>query len=101
MNEHQMRTLLPSGFRAVNGEDCSGCGECARHCQFDAIEMTTYSDNGKERKKYHIVAEKCFGCGICESKCKKENISLIVDPEKGIPMNIEQLAQTEITEVRI
>jgi len=101
MNEHQMRTVLPSGYRAVNGDDCSGCGECAKYCQFDAIEMTTYSDNGKERKKYHVVADKCFGCGICESKCKKENISLITDPEKGIPLNIEELAQAKVAEVRI
>jgi ferredoxin len=101
MNEHQMKTILPSGYRAINGEDCTGCGECSKYCQFNAIEMTTYSDNGKERKKYNIVAERCFGCGICESKCKKENISLICDPEKGVPLNIEQLVKSDVVEARI
>jgi ferredoxin len=52
-------------------------------------------------KKYHIVAEKCFGCGICESKCKKKNISLIRDPEKGIPLNIEILSPLNEAVTRI
>jgi ferredoxin len=89
-----MRTVLPSGYRAIIEEDCIGCGECAKYCQFDAIEMISFSDNGKEKKMCNVIAERCFGCGICESKCKKENISLILDPEKGIPLNIEGLAQT-------
>lgn len=94
MSEYHMKTVLPSGFRAIIGEDCIGCGECARYCQFDAIEMISFSDNGKEKKRGNVIAERCFGCGICESKCKKENISLMLDPEKGIPLNIEDLAQT-------
>ena len=93
MSEYNMKTIIPSGYRAMVGEDCVGCGECAKHCQFDAIEIILISDNGKEKKKANVISEKCFGCGICESKCKKENISLILDPEKGIPLNIETLAQ--------
>ena len=101
MNDYKMNTVLPSGYRAISGEDCSGCGECSKYCQFDAVEMIPYSENDKERKKYNIVAEKCFGCGICQSKCKKENISLILDPEKGIPLNIESLVQSAKTSARI
>jgi ferredoxin len=94
MNKYKMRTVLPSGYRAVAGDDCTGCGECSKYCQFDAIEMIPFSDNGKKRRKYNIVAEKCFGCGICEAKCKKENIALIPDPEKGLPLDIEILARS-------
>ena len=94
MSEYNMKTVLPSGYRAIIGEDCIGCGECAKHCQFDAIEIISFSDNGKEKKRCNVIPERCFGCGICESKCKKENISLILDPEKGIPLNIETLAET-------
>jgi ferredoxin len=94
MNEYKMKTVLPSGFRAIAGENCTGCGECSKYCQFDAIEMISFSENGKKRRKYSVVAERCFGCGICETKCKKENISLILDPNKGLPLNIEVLAQT-------
>jgi formate hydrogenlyase subunit 6/NADH:ubiquinone oxidoreductase subunit I len=101
MNEYKMRTVLPSGYRAFTGEDCTGCGECSKYCQFDAIDMISFPDNGKERKKYHIVAERCFGCGICETKCKKENINLILDPEKGVPLDIEDLVQSNEVEARI
>ena len=92
--EYKMRVVLPSGYRAVIGDDCVGCGECAKHCQFDAIEIISILVNGKEKKKSRLISEKCFGCGICESKCKKGNISLILDPEKGVPLNIETLAQS-------
>lgn len=100
MNDYHMRTILPSGYRAVTGENCTGCGECAKYCQFNAIERIDYSDNGREKKKYQIVAEKCFGCGICEPKCKRENISLIRDPAKGIPLSIEILAKSDHSEAR-
>jgi len=45
-------------------------------------------------KTGEIVADKCFGCGICEGKCERGNISLILDAEKGCPLDIETLAQT-------
>ncbi len=99
MSEYNMRTVLPSGYRAIIGMDCIGCGECGKYCQFDAIEMISFSDNGKEKKRCNVIAERCFGCGICERKCKKENISLILDPEKGIPLNIEDLVQTSEIEM--
>lgn len=89
--EYGMRTVLPSGYRATMGEECVGCGECEKHCQFDAIEMMSFRDNGKEKKRAKVISENCFGCGVCESKCKKENISLVLDPSKGVPLNIESL----------
>lgn len=93
MADYDMQMVLPSGYRAVTGDNCVGCGECEKYCPFDAIEVISFSDNGKEKKKYQVIPEKCFGCGICESKCKKENITLILDPEKGIPLKIEELAK--------
>jgi len=97
MNEHNMRSILPSGYLAVIGEECVGCSKCAKNCQFDAIEMISFTNNGKEKKRAKIIKEKCFGCGICESKCKNENITMVLDPEKGIPLNIEELAKTHQT----
>ena len=67
MSEYNMRTVLPSGYRAIIEEDCIGCGACAKYCQFDAIEMISFSDNGKEKKMCKVIAERCFGCGICEN----------------------------------
>jgi len=94
MNAYRMKTILPSGYRAVAGENCTGCGECSKYCQFDAIEILPFMENGKRRNKIHVKSGQCFGCGICEAKCKKENISLILDPEKGIPLDIEALVES-------
>jgi ferredoxin len=91
-NELGMKNLLPSGHRAKIGEDCVGCGKCGENCQFDAIEILEFSDNGKKRKKASVIVEKCFGCGVCETKCEKEAISLVLDPAKGVPLNIEDLS---------
>ena len=94
MAEYNMKMLLPSGYRAVIGENCIGCGVCAKYCQFDAMGIVSSSGNGKENRRCNVIRERCFGCGICESKCNKKAISLILDPENGIPLNIEALAQT-------
>lgn len=101
MAEYNVNMILPSGYRSIIGEDCIGCGVCATYCQFDAMEMIPFSDNGKERKSCKVLRERCFGCGICESKCEKGAISLVRDPEKGIPLNIETLAQASAEETGI
>jgi len=93
MFEYGMRSVLPSGYTAMVGKNCVGCGQCLKACSFNAIQMVTVKDNGEERKEARIIPEKCFGCGICESKCEKSNISLVLDPIKGIPLNIESLAR--------
>jgi formate hydrogenlyase subunit 6/NADH:ubiquinone oxidoreductase subunit I len=93
--EYGLRVVLPSGYKPILGEDCIGCGECAKYCQFDAIEMIPFTENGKEKKKAKMVLEKCFGCGVCETKCKRKNITLILDPEKGVPLNIKSLQQKQ------
>jgi ferredoxin len=94
MNEHNMKIIQPSGYLAVIGDDCIGCGRCKENCQFDAIEFISSSSNGNETRRCEIISDKCFGCGICEGKCERRNISLILDPEKGAPLNIERLVET-------
>jgi ferredoxin len=98
MSMYNMKLLLPSGYLAIISENCIGCGECAKYCQFDAMEMISFSDNGKEKKKAQNIPERCFGCGICESKCKIQNIALILDSQKGLPLNIETLAEESAIE---
>jgi len=95
MSEYTMRTVLPSGYLAVIGEECIGCGVCAKSCQFNAIEIQTFPDNGNEKKIAVVEYEKCFGCGICEGKCKQGVISLVRDEKKGVPLDIQALEQSE------
>lgn len=66
---------IPVMFRgeyvaSVNPEECSGCRQCMRVCQFGAI---TYSASDK---KALIDKRWCYGCGVCRSACSKDAIKL-------------------------
>jgi len=66
---------IPVMFRAeyvakVDPEECAGCKECMRICQFGAV---TYSASNK---KAVIDQVWCYGCGVCRSVCKKNAIRL-------------------------
>jgi len=66
---------LPVMFRGeyvaeVVPDECAGCRECMRVCQFGAI---TYSPSSK---KTVIDQRWCYGCGVCRSVCKKNAIRL-------------------------
>jgi Fe-S-cluster-containing hydrogenase component 2 len=68
---------IPVMFRAefvagIDPEECSGCRECMRICQFGAI---TYSASNK---KAIIDQRWCYGCGVCRSACKNNAIRLEV-----------------------
>jgi ferredoxin len=54
----------------IASEDCSGCRECMRVCQFGAV---TYSASSK---KAVIDQRWCYGCGVCRAACKKGAIRL-------------------------
>ena len=67
---------FPVMFRAeyvakVEPENCSGCRQCMKVCQFGAI-----SYSGAEKKSV-VDARRCYGCGICRAACSKEAISLL------------------------
>jgi MinD superfamily P-loop ATPase len=76
--------IASSGYVAVVDEDmCAACGTCADYCQFEAITV----DNG-----YAVVDyEACMGCGVCVAHCPQEAISLLRDPARGEPLEIQKL----------
>lgn len=76
--------LASSGYVAqVDADLCAACGSCADSCQFAAVSI----DDGFAR----IDAFACMGCGVCVSKCPQEAISLLRDPSKGEPLEIQEL----------
>ncbi len=44
---------------------CTRCGQCVRHCRFDAID-----------DDINIIADRCEGCGVCQFVCPVDAISM-------------------------
>ncbi|MCX6055244.1 MAG: 4Fe-4S binding protein [Chloroflexi bacterium] len=85
MQAHQSGTpmLASSGYSAqVDQTECLGCGECNSYCQFNALSM--------EEGVSHVNLEKCMGCGVCVSHCEHNAIQLILNSEKGIPLEMSR-----------
>jgi ferredoxin len=66
---------VPVMFRAeyiaaVDPDQCNGCRQCMRVCQFGAVSYSV------SNKKAVIDQRQCYGCGICRSVCKKDAIRL-------------------------
>jgi len=59
----------------INGEKCSGCGNCVDVCPFGVLEIK----NGKAIIKH---PEKCKKCGACISACPNNAIRINYKEEK-------------------
>ena len=77
----------PSGYVAVVGDDCIGCGECVEVCPFKALFLND------DESLAVVNMDRCMGCGICESICPMEAIRLREDPSKGGILDIEKLSK--------
>ena len=76
--------LCSSGYvSAVDVERCVGCGRCAGFCQFEALSVR----NGAAT----VDAALCMGCGACVSKCDQGALSLVREPSRGEPLEIQVL----------
>lgn len=85
-HEHGTPMLASSGYIAVVDTDlCIGCGTCNDYCQFHALSI--------EQGVNHVNYDLCMGCGICVGKCDMQAISLKIDPDKGIPLEINKLME--------
>ncbi len=77
--------MAHSGYRPYfDIENCTGCANCASICPFGAIQL---NDDLPE-----LNVDKCMGCGLCVTHCPSAVISLLLAPERGIPLDIDRLA---------
>jgi len=78
--------LTSSGYLAQVDEIlCIGCGDCNAYCQFGALQVVDHHSQ--------IDTEKCMGCGVCVNHCQQEALSLMLQPDKGEPLEIFALLQ--------
>ena len=66
----------PNFFRAeticqVDWDQCVGCKECMRQCQFGAQFYSSALG------KVYIDPRRCFGCGVCRAACAYDAIATI------------------------
>ena len=47
----------------IHYPDCTGCGECQKVCQFEAIA-------GAEGEHHSVIEWNCVGCGKCAEVCE-------------------------------
>jgi len=57
----------------IDESSCTGCGDCARACRFDAIHPL--SDQDSDAQRYRIDALDCEGCGLCLHICPVQAIT--------------------------
>jgi ferredoxin len=76
--------LASSGFVCqIDTDVCTGCGRCAELCQFGALAV--------EGGVSIVDADACMGCGVCKAHCESGAASLVRDPSKSEPLEIQKL----------
>jgi ferredoxin len=76
--------LASSGYiSVVDVEKCASCGSCEDICPFMAI---TFHNQFPE-----IQFELCMGCGVCVEHCQEGALKLVVQSEKGVPLEMDVL----------
>jgi len=81
------RRYYPVMFRgewlaAVNPENCNGCKNCMRQCQYGAMRYSSVN------KKVLVDPRACYGCGVCRAACHTDAIALYPRREHPLAANI-------------
>ncbi len=86
-----LSNIAPAGYSVrIEPELCDNCGRCAQVCMFDAITIDNCG-----RPDY--IRENCMGCGLCVEHCQEGARSLIPDPDKGLPLDIDLLQKKDLS----
>ncbi|MDX1776839.1 MAG: 4Fe-4S dicluster domain-containing protein [Desulfobulbales bacterium] len=54
----------------VDLSKCKGCGECAKACPVDAVDIEKVQEGDKKKMWAVRNEEVCLGCGVCATACK-------------------------------
>ena len=83
--DHEQKSSIQIGHAVFIAKNCVSindgveCGNCARHCPVQAIEMVPLDKNDDLSPSVPAVNEsRCIGCGACEYVCPARPFSAIV-----------------------
>ena len=75
--------VISSGYVSqVDETACVLCAACVDSCQFGALSFN---------EKLEIDVNLCMGCGVCVNHCPNGALTLVLDPSKPAPLEIEML----------
>lgn len=71
-------TLVTSTYLSqVDDTKCAGCGQCAKACPIQAIEMVPIVAHTIKQTKHPKIDEAiCLGCGVCALACRQDAVRL-------------------------
>jgi len=78
----------PSGYSVTHDpKKCSKCKACESICHFDALCFT----NGNRKYSKDL----CMGCGLCIENCPETALSMVIDPDKPYPLDIDMIMENQ------
>jgi len=76
----------PAGYRVNHDPDrCNRCGGCVDICHFQAVAFADGS------RRYDPA--RCMGCELCVEHCPSRALTLQVDPDKPLPLDLDRIQE--------
>lgn len=99
--------FVPSYWRPRAGEgpkisvhdprSCTGCGQCASDCPFDAISMVPRTEGTGSETIAFVDDAACVGCGICTASCSQ----MAIGPEdKSSRLQMQKIKELKARHAR-
>ena len=83
--------IISSGYVCrLEQELCIECEACMDNCQFGALSYQGGSIS--------VDDQICMGCGVCVSVCPVDAMTLVIDPNKPAPLEMDQLIPESVKE---
>jgi ferredoxin len=87
VNAARNEMFAASGYVVkVDRERCTGCGTCVTACVFEVSRLD-------DETRATVEEYDCMGCGLCVEKCPSGARELELNPEKGLPLDIDWIKQ--------